>query len=276
MTKDDHHQSHSDPNIAYHFDWEFRREAAIWSGKYAIGVNFHPLATQFRLWLLREGQFSVLAEEHKGSHASLTNPYSYHASAIAAILARSINASHDFETRTDSIDDMEADVDRIRICNEQVLNTVRFCEAIIKQLLYCTQIPEIYYKKAALGALLSSDCKVCKKSGKQQHKISMLGSLAHRYGLCIVFDQCLFEHLKIVNRRRNVEAAHSESLGLQLRPSTESRAQLARDSTDVGNELVHMLQHVSDLEIRMMTELKSRIDRKGAVASFFEVPLPKV
>jgi len=275
MIYDDHHQPHPNLNIAYHFDWEFRREAALWSDKYAIGVNFHSLATDFRLWLLREGKFSVLAEEHKVSLASLTNPYSYHASVIAAILARSIDASHEFEKGTDPIDDMEADIERIRIYNEQVLYTARLCEATIKQLLYCTQIPESYYKNAALGALLSSDCKVCKKSGKPRHKISMLGSLAHRYGLCIAFDQCLFEHLKIVNRRRNVEAAHSETLELRLRPSAESRAQLARDSIDVGNELVHMLQHVGDLESCMMTELKSRIGGKGAVTSFFEGMLPK-
>lgn len=267
MTDNDHDQSHPDPNIAYHFDWEFRREAAIWLGERAIGVNFHPLATEFHQWLLREGQFSVFAEEHKGSLTSLTNPYSYHASVIAAILARSINASHEFATGTDPMDDMEADIERIRIYNEQVLYTARLCEATIKQLLYCTQIPEGYYKSAALGALLSSECKVCKKSGKPRHNISMLGSLAHRYELCIAFDQCLFEHLKIVNRRRNVEAAHSETQGLRLRPSAESRAQLARDSIDVGTELVHMLQHVSDLEIRMMKEFQSRMGGENAVCA---------
>ena len=256
---DDHRKSHPDPNIAYHFDWEFRREAAMWVGEQAIGVNFHPLATEVRQWLLRQGQFSVFAEDHKGSLASLRNPYSYHASVIAAILSRTINASHEFATGTELIDDVEADIERIRIYNEQVLYTARFCESTIKQLLYCTQIPETYYKNAALGALLSSECRVCKNSGKPGHKISMLGSLAHRYHLCLAFEHCLFEHLKIVNRRRNVEAAHSETKGLRLRPSAESRAQLAQDSIDVGNELVHMLQHISDLESRMLSELRSRI-----------------
>lgn len=267
MTDNDHPQSHPDPSIAYHFDWDFRREAAIWLGDRAICINFLPLATEFRRWLLREGQFSVLAEEHKGSLASLTNPYSYHASALAAILARCIKASHDFATGTEPMENMEADIERIRIYNEQVLYTARLCEAMIKQLLYCTQIPNAYYKKAALGALLSSECQMCKKSDKP-HKISMLGSLAHRYGLCIAFDQCLLEHLKIVNRRRNVEAAHSDTQGVRLRPSAESRAQLARDSIDVGNELVHMLQHVSDLEIRMMEELRSRMGGGSAVRTF--------
>ena len=254
-----HPQSHPDSDIAYHFDWEFRHEAAMWHEGRAIGINFHPLATEFRQWLLRKGQFSVFAEEHKGSPASLTNPYAYHASVIAAILAHAINASHAFATTVDEIDGMEADVERIRIYNEQVLYTARLCEATIKQLLYCTQIPQSYYKNAALGALLSSECKVCKGSGKPRHKISMLGSLAHRYHLCIPFEQCLFEHLKIVNRRRNLEAAHSETQGLRLRSTSESRTQLASDSVDVGNELVHMLQHISELEGLMVKELSSRI-----------------
>lgn len=261
MSIQEHHQSHPDPNIAYHLDWEFRREAAMWMGNHAIGVNFHPLATEFRSWLLQEGKFSVFAEEHKGSLSSLTNPYSYHASVIAAILARAINASHEFATGTAPMDDMEADIERIRIYNEQVLYTARFCEATIKQLLYCTQIPESYYKNAALGGLLSSECKECKNAGKPRHKNSMLGSLAHRYHLCLVFEKCLFEHLKIVNRRRNLDAAHSETQGLRIRPATESRTQLATDSLEVGNELVHMLQHVSELEIHMMNELCLRMDK---------------
>lgn len=260
MTADDNHeQSHPDPSIAYHFDWDFRREAAMWVGDRAIGINFHPLATELRLWLLRQGQFSVFTEDHKGSLASLSNPYSCHASVIAAILSNSVNSSHQFATGNEVMDEMEADIERIRLYNEQVLYTARFCEATIKQLLYCTQISESYYKAAALGALLSSECKVCKGSGKPRHKISMLGSLAHRYHLCLPFEHCLFEHLKIVNRRRNIEAAHSETQGLRLRPSGESRAQLARDSMEVGNELVHMLQHIGDLELRMKGELKSRM-----------------
>lgn len=248
----------------------------MWHQGRAIGVNFHPVATEFRQWLLRKGQFSVFAEEHKGSMASLTNPYAYHASVIAAILARAVNASHDFATASDDIDSMDADVERIRIYNEQVLYTARLCEATIKQLLYCTQIPQGYYKKAALGALLSSECKVCKGSGKPHHKISMLGSLAHRYHLCIPFEKCLIEHLKIVNRRRNLEAAHSETQGLRLRAASDSRAQLAIDSMEVGNELVHMLQHISELEELMGKELKSRIIADSTVRAqpFAQADLP--
>jgi len=272
MTTEEHHQSHPDSNIAYHFDWEFRREAAIWVDQQALAPNFHPLATEFRRWLLREGQFSVFSENHKGTTFSLTNPYAYSASVIAAILARSINASHEFATATEALDATDADIERIRIYNEQVLYVARFCEATIKQLLYCTQIPKKYYEDAALGALLASDCKTCRKTGKPPHKNSMLGSLAHRYKLCLEFDHCLIEHLKIVNRRRNLEAAHSDTQSLNIRNAEKSRAQLAHDSLEVGNEFVHMLKHISDLEIEMMNELKSRISSppKLALSSFLE------
>lgn len=205
MSFDDHHQSHPDPNIDYHFEWEFRKEAALWMGDLAFGANFHALATEFHQWLLNKGHFSVFTEQHKGTFRSLTNPYSYHASVIATILAKNINASHAFATGSEPLDDMEADIERMRIYNEQVLYIARFCEATIKQLLHCTQIPECYYKKASLRILLSAKCSECQRSGRAPHKISMLGSLAHRYGLCIAFDQCLIEHLKIVNRRRNIE-----------------------------------------------------------------------
>jgi len=259
MSKVPSHVSHADPGIAYHFDWEFRREALLWYGQSPSGVNFHPIATEFHKWLLQKGQFSVFAENHKNTVFSFTNPYTYHASVIAAILASAINVSHAFSTSTEPLDDMEADIERIRVYNEQTLYTARLCEATIKQLLYCTQIPKSYYKRASLGALLSVECRVCKGSEKPRHKISLLGSLAHRYHLCLPFEHCLFEHLKIVNRRRNIEAAHSETQALHIRSASDSRAQLMQDSLDAGNELVHMLQHVSDLETRMTNELKDRI-----------------
>jgi len=253
------HQSHLNSEIAYHFTWDFRREAALWVDERAIRINFHPLATELRHWLLRQGHFPVFAEEDKIQPLSFTNPYTYHTSVIAAILARCIISVHEFATGSEAVDDMEAEIECMRLYNEQVLYTARFCEAAIKQLLYCTQIPVRYYSNAALGGLLSSECGECKKAGRPRHKKSILGSLAHRYGLCLEFDHCLIEHLKIVNRRRNIEAAHGEAKSLRLRSSVESRSQLAQDSVEIGNELVHMLRHIADLEAHMMNELNLRI-----------------
>lgn len=264
MVKGQTHIPHANRNIAYHVEWGFRREALLWLGGVPIGVNFHPIASEFRQWLLQKGSFALFAKEDENGILSLTNPYAYHASVIAAILANAINATHEFATGTEPLDDMEADIQRIRLYNEQILYTARFCEASIKQLLYCTQIGKKYYANASLGTLLSTECKGCKNSGKEPHKISLLGSLAHRYHLCLPFEHCLFEHLKIVGRRRNLEAAHSETQLLRIRSAANSRKQLGVDSLEAGNELVHMLGHIGDLEARMMEELKANVFQNRA------------
>lgn len=252
------HVAHHDPNIAYHQEWEFRKEAIVWDGGYPARVNIHPVATEFRRWQLQQGSFSVLAEEHKNQPYAFTNPYTYHASVLAAILANVINASHAFSRGTASIGAMEAEIERIRLYSEQILYTVRFCEATIKQLLFCTQIYKRYYDSAALGALLSAECHGCKNSEGRRHKVSLLGSLAHRYELCIPFEQCLFEHLKLVNKQRASEAAHAETQMMCIRTAEASRKQLDNDSIAAGNDLAHMLEHISDLETRMVAELRAR------------------
>lgn len=258
MASVNHLSSHPDPNIAYHFDWEFRHEAALWIDGQAVGVNFHPVATELRKWLLRQGQVSVFLRDNK-LRVPFTNPYTYHASAIAAIFINSMNAGYEFANSTAPTDDLGAAIEAVRSYSEQVLYIARFCEVAIKQLLYCTQIPQSYYTRAALGGLLESDCSSCRREGKSRHKNSMLGSLAHRYHLCMAFDQCLIEHLKIVKRRRDATSAHAEVQALSMRPAADSRATLAKDSFAAGEEFVHMLQHISELETEMMDELRQRI-----------------
>jgi hypothetical protein len=255
MTSTARHSDHPDPNIAYHFDWEFRKEAMRWIGAQPIGSNFYPLATEIHLWLQQKGHFSLFAEEHKNQPYSCTNPYTYHASAIGGVFARVVNAAHAFATSSEEMDSADAELERLRLYNEQVLYTARLCEALIKQLAYCTQIPKKYYANASLGTLLSAECRECKGAGKPKHKISILGSLAHRYQLCAPIEACLMEHLKIVNRRRNTEAAHSEAQAINIRTSQESRAQLGYESKEAGTELVHMLSHLADLERVIGNEL---------------------
>jgi len=97
----------------------------------------------------------VHREDKKDANA-YSNPYTYHASVLATILAAAINDAHSVATDTASIDAADADIRRIRIYNEQILYIARLCEALIKQLLYCTQIPKKYYAKASLGTLLST------------------------------------------------------------------------------------------------------------------------
>lgn len=260
--------SHPDESLAYHFEWEFRQEALIRDGAVPIGVNFHPHATDFRSWIDNEGQLSILVRGREEKQSSLSNPYAYYASVLGLILGRSINSVHDYCESVDEIDPLEAELDRIRLYNEQLLYTARFCEAIIKQLLYCTAIPGRHYEGLSLHGLLSSDCKSCRKK-KRPHRVSLLGSLAHRYGLCLEFERCLFEHLALVNKRRNSTAAHAEATLLNVGSAGESREKLKEDHLSLTKNFRHMLKHVADLENLMFTELHNSA-RKQMLSVFIK------
>ena len=250
------HVGHGEQDIAYHVEWGFRKEGFRWKGGLPHGANFHPSATEFHQWLRQRGHYQIFSEKHKANDAPYTNPYTYRSSVLCSIYTEVFNDSHDLaNSSNDSCDAMEAEIQCIRIYNEQVLYTSRLCECLIKQLLYCTQIGRKYYEDASLGGLLSTECRGCRGSKKKRHKLSLLGSLGHRYGLCIEFEQCLFEHLTIVGRRRNVEAAHSDSPIIMNRSVAESRAWLMKESIAAGEEFAHMLQHLSDLETHMLAEL---------------------
>ena len=255
------HVPHDNGDIAYHLEWGFRPEALRRLKSVPIGANFHPLASELRQWLLRRGQFSVFVNADKAGPGSYTNPYTYHASTLCSILAAAVNDSHALATCTDPEDTMDVEIGRVRIHAEQTLYVARVCEALIKQLLYCTQIPKRYYERAGLGQLLSAECRGCRASGATRHKLSLLGSLAHRYRLCIEFEHCLAEHLALAGRRRNLEAAHSGSLSVNVRSCAESRAQLMVDSVALGSEFVHMLEHLGRIEERMLSELETVILR---------------
>lgn len=253
------HVKHGDEEIAYHIEWEFRREALRWKGDQPIGPNFHPIAGEFHKWLQRKGRFAIFTDEHRDETDSYTNPYTYHASALVSILANIINDSHSIATSTDVVDPMNIEIARVRNYNEQALYIARVCESLTKQLLFCTEIPLRHYKGASLGQLLSTECRGCRSSGQKRHKLSYLGSLAHRYGLCGKFEQCLREHMKIVGRRRNVDAAHSDTPTLDVRSSKESREQLKADTIELGNEFIHMLEHLNEIEDHMNSELEAAV-----------------
>ncbi len=253
------HVGHGNKKIAYHIEWAFRKEALRWIDDRPIGPNFHPIAGELRQWLLREGPFSIFAEEHKGDTLSYTNPYTYDASALVSILADVTNDSYSIATNADLVDPTDAEIARVRNYNEQVLYIARVCEALTKQLLFCTQIPRRNYDKASLGTLLSTECRGCRSAGQRRHKLSLLGSLAHRYGLCGKFEQCLGEHMKIVARRRNLNAAHSNTPTLNIRSAVESRDQLKTDTLELGNEFIHMLEHLNEIETHMFRELERAV-----------------
>jgi len=165
-----------------------------------------------------------------------------------------------FSEGTDLIDSTEAEIKRIRLYTEHVLYSARLCEAFIKQMLFCTAFPESHYRGSALGSLLSRDCVECAHSSNTNgHRLSLLGSLAHRYGLCRYYEGCLVDHMTIVNRRRDVEAAHSGIT--EFNPSTpaEARKELKEQTNKVLTELAHMLEHLGHIEQRMVAELNQMI-----------------
>lgn len=257
------HIPHKDKNIAYHIEWGFRREAAVWIGDRPVGPNFHPLGTELRNWMLRQGTLRFFSSKDKRLPHAYRNPYTYDGSILAATYAQIINDSAAFAQGTEPLDSTEAEIRRIRLYTENVLYTARLCEAFIKQLLFCTTFPEGDYRGSALGSLLAKDCNGCRSSKEKPHKISLLGSLAHRYHLCHFYEHCLNEHMKIANRRRDIEAAHSGVTKFTPKAAPATRKKLDKELTKIGEEFIHMLGHISDIEEKMLAELKPMIVKEA-------------
>jgi hypothetical protein len=250
---------HKGKNTAYHMDWQFRREAAVWDGNRPVRINLYPIGTELRDWMLRKGSVGVISTQDN----YFTNPYTCDASVLAVAFASIINDCHDFANSTEPLSSLDAEIKGVRLYTEYVLYTARLCEAFIKQLLFCTSFPSEDYRGSALGSLLSKDCLACRPYKEKRHKVSLLGSLAHRYRLCHFYEKCLNEHVKIVHKRRDIEAAHSGvtkfAEKFARKPVAEIRKQFETEVLEVGNDFVHMLQHISDIEDKMLTELNSLI-----------------
>jgi hypothetical protein len=259
-TSDINHVPWNDPHAATHPRWFFRRDAFVWQDNQPLFANMAPFASEMHGWLRQTNHgISGCTENERGKPESFTNPYSYHATSINLALAATINAAHDFSLSTDVIEPIDAEVVRIRLQNELVLYVARFCEATIKQMLFCTQIPRRLYKHASLGQLLSIECDRCKKAKKTRHHISLLGALAHQYFLCHTLESCVFEHLRLVARRRNMEAAHSDAQTLNVRTAAASRSDLAKALRDVVSEFAHMVDHIGQIEEQMISEINFRL-----------------
>ncbi len=243
---------------AYHMEFGFRPEAAVWKGRRAIRPNFYPLATDLRNWMLQKGRLTF-STKNSDSPQPYTNPYTNDGSILSISYAQVINHSVSFSESTETIDATEAEITRIRLYTEHVLYSARICEAFIKQLLFCTGFPESYYRGAALGSLLSQNCNACRKPHNKPHRISLLGSLAHRYRLCLFYEGCLSENVRIANRRRDLEAAHSGITEFNPTTASKARDQLRIDTNKILTDLVHMLEHLGDIEEKMLLELHMMI-----------------
>src|ERR1051325_323082 len=245
--------------VVHHLEWSLRSESAIWrTFDHPVRPNFYKFATELRKWMQREpATLPILLP----GNIAFYNPYSRAASILIRAFQRIEWDCGTFarDVAVDHLDLAEAEVRRIRLFSEFVLYATRICEALIKQLLYCTGFHETLYRRAALGALLAQPCEGCRREKSERHRFSLLGSLAHRYALCGPFDECLDVDLAKFNTLRNTTAAHVSVAEVRARSAAESR-QISRDDIiDAGNTLVHMLLHISQIEIRMWEESVTKI-----------------
>lgn len=243
-----------------HHSWSYRPNAFRWTGERIAGANLRPLASEMRSWMLRHGQLSLMPTPEPPKQGGFTNPYTTSGVTLLLLMARVVNVSHEYATvETPGHDEVDAEVERIRLYNEVLIYSARLCEAAIKQLLYCTQIPESRYGRMALGALLESPCPTCKRqSGKEPHSVSLVGTLAHPFHLCLEFEHCAMDHMNLVNRLRNSEAAHAGVQHLNIRNVGASKAQLKQDGKEVLEGFVHMLSHLEGLERRVLADLAEK------------------
>jgi hypothetical protein len=248
-------QSHREWHGSHHH-WAYRTEAFRWLDGQIAGINFFPLAKEIRAWLQQRGhlRLETLADQPPGGY---TNPYTFSGASLSLVLAATVNANHAYATTPSPTQDaLDAELERLRSYNELILYLARLCEVAIKQLLYCTQMYQPRYERMALGGLLESPCPQCKKqNGKKPHSVSMVGSLAHPFRLCLEFDHCALDHMDLVNKLRNSQAAHSEIQSLNIRTVAQSKEQLLADSTEVMEGFLHMLEHLEKLEDRMFEDL---------------------
>lgn len=218
-----------------------------------------------RAWLLKRGALPVASTADQHVEGGYTNPYTYRGVALALIMAAVVNATHDYATtETPEHTEVVAEIERVRLYNEVVLYAARLCEVFIKQLLYCTQIPESRYERKALGALLESRCPSCnKQSGVKPHSVSLVGTLAHPFHLCLEFDHCAMDHMYLVNQLRNSQAAHSGIQVLNLRSVVKSKEHLKKDLQEVLTGFLHMLSHLETLEEKILADLAEKAEAIG-------------
>lgn len=243
-----------------HQGWGYRPHAFRWNEDELVGINFIPLARDMRAWMMRRGQLPIASIADQGAKGGYTNPYTFSGVALTLIMARVVNAWHKYAT-TEALesDAIDAEIERLRLYNELVLYSARICEVVVKQLLYCTQIPESRYKTKALGQLLESPCPDCRKeNGKESHMVSLTASLAHPFHLCLEFEHCAMDHMSLVNKMRNSQAAHSGIQTLNIRTVEESKGDLCKDGQDMLEGFSHMLSHLADLEDRMLDDLAKK------------------
>lgn len=253
-------QSHKREWHGTHHSWSYHSQAFRWSGEMICGINFLPIATEMRAWMLQRGLLSLMPIQEAPDSGGFTNPYTSSGVTLSLLMSRVINCSHEYaNVEEPTHDEIDSEIERLRLYNEILLYSARLCEVAIKQLLYCTQIPESRYGRMALGQLLESPCPTCKRTnGKEPHLVSLVGTLACPYHICLEFEHCAMDHMDLVNKLRNSQAAHSGVQELNIRTADISGAQFLEESSDKLSGFLHMLSHVEDLEQNMLQDLTSK------------------
>src|SRR5687768_15632849 len=81
-----------------HHAFGYRPQAFRWDGHELVGINFMPLATDMRAWLMQRGLLPIASAADQHKKGGYTNPYTFSGVALTLILARVVNAFHDFST----------------------------------------------------------------------------------------------------------------------------------------------------------------------------------
>jgi hypothetical protein len=126
--------------------------------------------------------------------------------------------------------------------------------------------PKAHTEVRHSAPLLTQDCSGCHTSKEKRHRLSLLGSLAHRYRLCIGYEKCLQQLLPMVNHLRDTQAAHSGVEAFRVTTPADSRERLRAQSDKLGHEFLHMLEHIGEIERNMWNDMSERISGRLSTA----------
>ena len=240
-----------------HAPWRLRRHAVVQLGTFLVRPNIHPVASELHDWLDQEGFIRFFPKETKQMPGSFDNPHTYDSAMLGRILVAVFNETHEVATRDVKADEHEIEIRRIRLTGELLLYAARFCEAVLKQLLYCTDFPFKSYRDASIGNLLSTECRRCTANGQEKHMISLVASVGCKYGLCREIDGCLIPYLRQLNRDRAQFASHSSIELISGQSSDEARSALIDMVYRIGTELKHALKHIMAIEKAVFSDIET-------------------
>ena len=215
-----------------HHEIGLTRDAYVLVDDEPVIANIHRFAGQIHDWMQQKGFVNFYLESDKKNYPHIyTNPFTFHTSTLAQIWQAVINEANDFAEGRIVMDSNDAEIKFTRLRSELLIMGCRLVEAIIKQLLHCTGFSKKDYVKAAIGSLIAYDCKSCRNAGKKTHKISMLGSVGHRYGLCQGYEECVNEHIRKLAKWRNDESSHASTQPFKGLSSSQAKQGNERSSS---------------------------------------------